>query len=97
MDGTSEVKMQAYIENIMKESNDLRNLYPTIGNKEKFHTMVKQLLYLCKPARPDVAIPEYFRCAGVNDPTKEDENELYKRILGYLKCTTQKNLRTKVR
>ena len=58
-------------------------------SKERFHTTVAKLLYLCKRARPDIQLPTLFLCTRVKSPNESDDRKL-KRILGYLRLTRKK-------
>jgi hypothetical protein len=57
--------------------------------KERFHTTVAQLLYLCKRTRPDIQLATLFLCTRVSEPCESDRAKLH-RILGYLKLTRKK-------
>jgi Reverse transcriptase (RNA-dependent DNA polymerase). len=59
------------------------------AEKERFHTTVAQLLYLCKRTRPDIQLPTLFLCTRVSEPHESDRNKLH-RILGYLRMTRRK-------
>ena len=105
-DGSIEVTMKGYIEEILKDwSNeelreyiipaDIKLFYTDdetkkYTSKKKFHKTVAQLLYLCKRGRPDVALPTHYLCTKVRDPSYEDYLKL-KRVLGYLKSTLDKS------
>jgi hypothetical protein len=68
---------------------------PTTGKllssdaRERFHTTVARLLFLCKRARPDIQLPVLYLCSRVQTPTTDDELKL-RRVLGYLMLTKSK-------
>jgi hypothetical protein len=61
----------------------------SMKEKERFHTTVAQLLYLCKRTRPDIQLPTLFLCTRVSEPYESDREKL-RRVLGYLKLTRRK-------
>jgi hypothetical protein len=54
--------------------------------KSRFHTTTARLLYLSKRTRPDIQLPVLYLCTRVREPTREDQQKLFK-LLGYLKTT----------
>jgi hypothetical protein len=56
--------------------------------KEKFHRVVAQLLFLAKRGRPDILLPVAVLTTKVQRPTVED-NEKLNRILAYLNGTRE--------
>jgi len=54
-----------------------------LAEKEIFHRMVMQLLYLCKRGRPDIQTPIAFLCKRTSMPDKDDYKKLT-RVMRYL-------------
>ena len=102
-DGSIEVDMINYIEEILKEFEGLHSYTHPADDKlfvlddnglpcldpKSFHRIVAKLMFLCKRGRPDVALPVHYLCTRVKSPTSQDEQKL-KRVLGYLKQTLNK-------
>ena len=100
-----EVTMNKYIEKLIEENkisnvsqtpaaNDLfiidkESVRLNANEKEEFHKVVAQLLFLSTRVRPDIILPVIFLTARVQDPTVQDQKKLT-RILSYLNGT--KNL-----
>ena len=61
------------------------------GGKE-FHSVVMQLMYLAKRARPDILLPVNFLSSRVQQPTQQDKDKLW-RVLEYLKGSADYFLR----
>ena len=59
--------------------------------RKVFHSKTAKLLYLAKPARPDILTAVTFLCTRVQAATEEDRSKLY-RVLGYLKGTREHTL-----
>ena len=60
--------------------------------KEFFHHVVAQLLFLCKRARPDIQTAIAFLCTRVQKPDTDDYKKLC-RVIKYLRKTTWMPLR----
>jgi hypothetical protein len=61
-------------------------------NKEFFHHVVAQLLFLCKRARPDIQTAIAFLCTRVQHPDVDDYKKLT-RVIKYLRGTKNMPLR----
>ena len=57
-------------------------------NRQCFHRVVAQLLYLATRTRPDILLPITFLCSRVAIATEEDADKL-KRVLSYLNNTRE--------
>jgi len=93
--GEIKIKMDYYIQNVLKDWDNIREyVQPADGklfysddnsreleSKDKLHRAVAQLLYLSKRA-----LHVHYLCTRVQNSIEEDEKKLI-RILGYLKCT----------
>lgn len=74
-----EVEMIIYIKDILQEWDGLYEYaHPTddslftLDDKKFFHRVFAKLRYLCKRARPDIALPVHYLCTRVQNPTKHD-------------------------
>ena len=63
-----------------------------ITQKEFFHHVVAQLLFLCKRARPDIQTAIAFLCTRVKNPDTDDYKKLC-RVIKYLRGTIELPLR----
>ena len=62
-------------------------------NQQKlFHTMVARLLYLSKRVRPDILTAVGYLCTRVKQPSKNDQEKLF-RVIGYLEGTKEESLK----
>ena len=101
-DGRVSIKMDGYIEDIIKEyevsgtapslaGTDLFNvdINPETLSQldvDKFHSRVAKLLYMAKRARPDLLTAVGFLATRVSNPTQEDWKKL-ERVLRYVNAT----------
>jgi hypothetical protein len=65
------------------------------SERELFHTVVVQGLFLCKRARPDISLAIAFLTTRVQHPTREDWMKLVK-MMRYLKSTVKELLTLRV-
>ena len=70
----------------IREPNDDDNQLLTKEEKEKYHTITAQCLYLSKRGRPDIQQSIAFHCTRVNHPTMDDQKKLT-RTIKYLVAT----------
>lgn len=68
-------------------ANDNEDRIPLpIDEKEDYHTLTAQLLYLSKRTRPDLQTSSAFHCTRVKNQDKDDQKKLARTIC-YLEAT----------
>ena len=91
--GTAPTPAKAELFRVKPESSD-----PLIDNKqrEKFHSITAQLLYLCKRVRPDVLTAVAFLTKRVTKPQQGDYDKL-PRVIQYIPATQDMGMVLEVR
>lgn len=70
----------------IRNANESDNTLLSKEEKEEYHTITAQCLYLSKRGRPDIQQSIVFHCTRVNEPTTDDQKKLA-RTIRYLMTT----------